>query len=176
MPHARAPHLVATLVAAIASTDASGPGLYGAPFFRGSVDGTAWTSSAAFAFCGDCALIISAPVATLIPNTDLLEVRIGEVATTGDYELGDSVTGRFAHTLNLRATGPTYRTSGPAPGRVTIAGIDFTDSLVAGTFRFKLTSEAPSADVHTVAGSFRLPLSAIYTVEHPEGTPCHGAT
>jgi hypothetical protein len=106
----------------------------------------------------------------------VLELRIGELATTGEYSLSDSVTGRYAHTLNLRATGPTYRTTGQAPGRISITGVDFNDSLVAGTFSFAVISVASSADVHRVSGSFRLPLSAIYTVQHPDGTPCSGAT
>jgi len=169
--------LTAVIAVGAGCSDTEGPNLHGTPFFHATIDGRAWSPRVAAAGCGDYALILqAAPASALIPDADLFEIRISNLSGPGTFSLIDPASSRFAQTLSLQGPAATYQTTRQNPGLVTITGLDLADSLVAGTFSARLTSITPPAAQITIAGSFRLPLTPVYTVQYPEGTPCQSAT
>jgi hypothetical protein len=172
MRHLQLLALPAALALSTTCGDSNGPNLHGPPFFRATVDGTQWTPTYVAAACIDFAFMLSA--APIPSGSDFLQLRVGDLAASGQFSLADSTSGRFALTYSLQA--PSYVSTAQDPGRLTITAVDFTDSLVAGTFSVHLTSVTDPTAHLSVSASFRQPLQAIYTVQNPEGTPCHDAT
>jgi hypothetical protein len=173
------PHFIrfaALAFTCLACGDGSGPDLAGTPYFRVTVNGAPWAAGLPFSGCGDFALLLSVPVTTAIPDNDVLEIHVQSVSGPGTFALGDSATGRYAQTENLRSTGPIRRTVTGAGDQLVVTGISFGDSAMAGSFRFRLVTPSDPADTVVFAGTFRLPLRPLYTVACPDGTPCFGAT
>ena len=53
-----------------------------------------------------------------------------------------------------------------------MTGLDFADSVIAGSFSFRLVSTMNSATTYDVTGSFRQPFTQVFTVANPGGTTC----
>jgi hypothetical protein len=163
------------LLAGLAVTgcsDSQGPDLAGPPFFEIAVDGDS-VPVIAQAGCGNYGLIIAA--ASLdppIPDADILEIRVANVREPATFELAGRSSGSFAFTRYVTVFGFSYHTDSLHPGGFTVSGIDFVDSVVAGSFSFRLGLEPFDTTSYAVTGSFRLPFHPVFTHEHPEGTPC----
>lgn len=161
------------VLALLGCTEAQGPNLRGPSYFRIAVDGQDAVIAAAQAGCGDSGLIVAAAsLASAIPDADVLQIHLHDLSRPATYSLGAVSTGRFARTHFLGPAGQSYATDSAAPGRLTVIGLDFTDSLIAGRFEFRLVSLINPGTGYDLTGSFRLPLGVIATVQHPEGTPC----
>jgi hypothetical protein len=168
--------LLLALASTLACSDSQGPGLSGSPFLRLTVDGQPVTGLTSQAGCGDFSFILSAaPLSTAIPDADVLEIRLAGLHRRGSFQLASVASGSFARTFTLRPAGFAFQTDSLEPGRLTISGLSFRDSLVAGSFAFRLFNLLPSSTSHSVSGSFRLSFGQIFTVDHPEGTTCQAA-
>ena len=164
--------LLAALVLA-GCGESQGPTLAGDPFLRIVVDGDTLGSLVSQAGGGDFGMtLLVAQLDPPIPDADVLEIHVADLRRAGRFPLGDPVSGSFARTHFLGPAGLAYRTDSLSPGHLTISGVDFGDSLVAGRFAFPLVSYLSPTITYQVSGAFRLPLGQHYTVEHPEGTPC----
>ncbi len=169
----RGPIYLITLLAAIACSDSQGPPLNGPAFLKIAVNGQAVTPHVAQAGCGDFSFILSvAPLDPAVPDADVLEIRIAGLERAGTFRLGGVASGTFARAYTLQPAGFAYQTSDADPGRLVVSGLSFQDSLVTGTFSFRLFNLQPSSTSYTVTGSFRQSFGQVYTVEHPEGTTC----
>ena len=172
----RYPLQLLALGLAAACSDPSGPGLNGPPFFNATVNGSLWSPEISQGYCVDADLDIYANrSASPSTGSEVLVVSLGDLPRLGSFNLGDSASGRSAiFVVFPLSTGSkkTYSTRSQDPGQIKITGLDLTDSLVAGTFQFRATDITNPTDQRTIAGEFRLRLFPVYTVEHPQGSPC----
>lgn len=153
--------------------ESQGPTLAGDPFLRIVVDGDTLGSLVSQVGCGDFGMtLLVAQLDPPIPDADVLEIHVADLRRADRFTLGDPASGSFARTHFLGPAGLAYRTDSLSPGHLTISDVDFGDSLVAGRFAFPLVSDLPPTITYQVSGAFRLALGQLYTVEHPEGTPC----
>ncbi|MEO8140622.1 MAG: hypothetical protein ABI742_13295 [Gemmatimonadota bacterium] len=161
------------VLALAACGDSQGPGLNGPALIKIAIDGQTVPPVVAHAGCGDYGFILSlAPLAPAVPNADVLEIRAADLRGAKTFTLANVSTGRFARTYSLGTGGLSYQTDSVAPGRLTITGVDFTDSVVAGTFSFRLVSTMNSATTYDATGSFRQAFTQVFTVANPGGTTC----
>jgi hypothetical protein len=159
-------------LALTACSDSQGPDLAGPPFFEIAVDGDS-VPVVAEAGCGDYGLIVmAASLDPPIPYAHVLEVHVANVRQPATFELAGRSSGSFAFTRYLTVVGLSYQTDSLHPGRFTVSGLDFADSVVAGSFSFRLVSLLSATTTYDVTGSFRLPFHPVFTQNHPEGTPC----
>jgi hypothetical protein len=162
-----------TGLALAACSDTQGPALKGPAFFKIAIDGQPVSLSLAQAGCGDYGLILDVgSLAAVIPNADYLEIRIADMRRPRAFVLADAGSGRFAQTHFLGIAGLSFATDSVTPGHFTVTGVDFADSVLAGTFSFRLVSLMSSTTGYDATGSFRLPFGQVFTVDHPDGTTC----
>lgn len=165
-------HLLLALLCSAGCTESTGPVTQGPPFFRATADGSPWTPGAVSTVCQDFSLVLRA---TPLPSdTTFLILRVADMTGVGVYSFGDVASGRFGEIYDTAST-LLALTSAPDPGHLSITGIDFTDSVLAGRFAVSLRYLTDSASSIAVTGSFRLPFHSIASGNNPQGTPCHGA-
>jgi hypothetical protein len=161
------------ILALAACGDSQGPSLSGPAFIKVAIDGQAVPPVVAHAGCGDYGFILSlAPLDPAVPNADVLEIRAADLRGAKRFTLANVSTGSFARTYSLGVGGLSYQTDSVAPGRLSITGISFADSTIAGTFSFRLVSTMNPATTYDVTGSFRQPFTQVFTVANPGGTTC----
>ncbi len=164
---------LAFALALAACGDGQGPSLAGDPFLDVVVDGDSLGPLVSQAGCADFGMtLLVSQLDPPIPDADVLEIHVDDLRRAGRFTLGDTASDGFARTHFLGPAGMAYRTDALDPGHLTITGVDFGDSVVAGRFSFRLVSYLSGTISYTVTGAFRLPLGQIFSVAHPEGTTC----
>jgi hypothetical protein len=160
-----------------ACTDSQSPSVVGPPFVKIAIDGEPLPPVLGQAGCADYGLsVLIASLDPQVPDADVLEIHVSDFRRPATFALAGLSSGSFARTRYLGVSGFAYRTDSLNPGRFTVTGVDFTDSVVAGAFSFQLVSiDFPTITYHAT-GSFRLPFGQLFTVDNPEGTPCQAPT